>query len=713
MNAGIDWLCLSLPSSLLFSSLFWSDVSLLRLSVRSISAWKYMKIKSSFHKHMDLCVFTAASPPSADLETMVTMRDRDIQRLEQEVRRLQRLLQEVQERSANHVALLQQQLANKSQHIERLQAKLQSQQDYEKIKTELRSLRTLMQTTDDVSVFSPPSDVRIVSVDNDRVIQTEVKTPEFHPSVGKEEVLNESSSSSSSSLSLQSFIKEECDSGGDDDGCEFDTTRLAQQVKEALQRLNIGQRVFGHYVLGLSQGTVSDILARPKPWSKLTSRGKEPFLRMKHFLSDEHSIRTLSVIQERLRGILVPCVRPPDVNSDDVIRKILDQSRLQMLDGDDDDDGGSDGDASDNVIRNILQQAKHEMQTPATNDTCDAPVRQEEEDYGTLEPSVQSPVDFVQSIIQKVKCELDEDSEPSVSPCSISRSFQTLPADPDQRAQVFSRSEENTETRERPRSCPTAVSSSFELQSLDLDTFSITQRVKETLMINNIGQRVFGEEVLGLTQSSVSELLSHPKPWTKLSLKGKENFVRMHLWLQDPQKVQKLNAIKKMDQRARLKRSLIGSDCDSHRTLDARGHRFCDGWGRCDVIKKPRVILSPQERETLMAAYQTEPYPSPYTVERLAAQLGLQTSTVSNWFYNHRSRIRRDGFSEPLQTRTFQNPAASRPVSDSLVRIKQEPSDGDTEEDADLQREQHSHVSVGVQSVMSVKREKTEDLSDL
>ncbi|KAL0194395.1 hypothetical protein M9458_012691, partial [Cirrhinus mrigala] len=133
------------------------------------------------------------------------------------------------------------------------------------------------------------------------VIQTEVKTPEFHPSIGKEEVLNESSSSSSSSLRLQSFIKEECDSGGEDEGCEFDTTRLAQQVKEALQRLNIGQRVFGHYVLGLSQGTVSDILARPKPWSKLTSRGREPFLRMKHFLSDEHSIRTLSVIQERLR----------------------------------------------------------------------------------------------------------------------------------------------------------------------------------------------------------------------------------------------------------------------------------------------------------------------------------------------------------------------------------------------------------------------------
>ncbi|KAL0194396.1 hypothetical protein M9458_012692, partial [Cirrhinus mrigala] len=146
-------------------------------------------------------------------------------------------------------------------------------------------------------------------------------------------------------------------------------------------------------------------------------------------------------------------------------------------DDDDDDDEGSrsqrDGDTSDDVIRNILQQAKHEMQTPATNHS---PVQQEEEDYGTPEHNVQSPADFVQSIIQKVKCELDEDAEPSVSPCSISRSFQTLPVDPDQRMPVFSRSEEDMETRERPRSCPTAVSSSFELQSLDLDTFSITRR---------------------------------------------------------------------------------------------------------------------------------------------------------------------------------------------------------------------------------------------
>ncbi|XP_059403205.1 homeobox protein cut-like 2 [Carassius carassius] len=387
---------------------------------------------------------------------------------------------------------------------------------------------------------------------------------------------------------------------------------------------------------------------------------------MKHFLSDQHSIRTLSDIQERLRGVFVPWVGPADVSSDD-------------------------------VIRNILQQAKHEMHT--TNGSSEAPLQEEEEeDDGALEPSVQSPADFVQSIIQKVKCELDEDTDPSVSPSSVSRSFQTLPVDPDQRTQVFNGSKVKTETRQRPRSCP--ISSSCELQSLELDTFSITQRVKEALTVNNIGQRVFGEEVLGLTQSSVSELLSHPKPWTKLSLKGKENFIRMHLWLQDPQNIQKLNAMKKMDQRARLKRALIGSDCESHRTLDARGRWFCDHWGRCEVMKRPRVIFSAQEREALIAVYQTEPYPSPHTIERLAAQLGLHSSTVSNWFYNYRSRSRRDGFSEPVQTGTFQNPVSSGPVSASSVRIKPEPSDRQMEEDTDLQREEHDHVFT------SVKREK-------
>lgn len=70
------------------------------------------------------------------------------------------------------------------------------------------------------------------------------------------------------------------------------------------------------------------------------------------------------------------------------------------------------------------------------------------------------------------------------------------------------------------------------------------------------GQRLFGETILGLTQGSVSDLLSRPKPWRKLSLKGREPFVRMQLWLNDPHNVEKLRAMKKMEKKGRDLESL-------------------------------------------------------------------------------------------------------------------------------------------------------------
>jgi len=76
----------------------------------------------------------------------------------------------------------------------------------------------------------------------------------------------------------------------------------------------------------------------------------------------------------------------------------------------------------------------------------------------------------------------------------------------------------------------------------ELDTQAITARVKEVLQLNNLGQKLFGEAVLELSQGSVSELLSKPKPWHMLSLKGREPFVKMQIWLNDPLGVQKLHA---------------------------------------------------------------------------------------------------------------------------------------------------------------------------
>lgn len=53
-------------------------------------------------------------------------------------------------------------------------------------------------------------------------------------------------------------------------------------------------------------------------------------------------------------------------------------------------------------------------------------------------------------------------------------------------------------------------------------------------------------------------------------------------------------------------------------------------------IKKPRVVLAPEEKEALRKAYQLEPYPSQQTIELLSFQLNLKTNTVVNWFHNYR-----------------------------------------------------------------------------
>lgn len=60
-----------------------------------------------------------------------------------------------------------------------------------------------------------------------------------------------------------------------------------------LSQFSISQRLFGENVLGLSQGSVSDLLARPKPWSMLTQKGREPFIRMKIFSEDPEAVKKL------------------------------------------------------------------------------------------------------------------------------------------------------------------------------------------------------------------------------------------------------------------------------------------------------------------------------------------------------------------------------------------------------------------------------------
>lgn len=76
-----------------------------------------------------------------------------------------------------------------------------------------------------------------------------------------------------------------------------------------------------------------------------------------------------------------------------------------------------------------------------------------------------------------------------------------------------------------------------------LDTLQISRRVRELLSIHNIGQRLFAKYILGLSQGTVSELLSKPKPWDKLTEKGRDSYRKMHAWAADDAAVMLLKSL--------------------------------------------------------------------------------------------------------------------------------------------------------------------------
>jgi hypothetical protein len=79
----------------------------------------------------------------------------------------------------------------------------------------------------------------------------------------------------------------------------LNTADIAQKVRDLLSLHNIGQRIFAKYILGLSQGTVSELLSKPKHWDKLTEKGRESYRKMFSWSCSEQSINALKAISPR------------------------------------------------------------------------------------------------------------------------------------------------------------------------------------------------------------------------------------------------------------------------------------------------------------------------------------------------------------------------------------------------------------------------------
>lgn len=98
---------------------------------------------------------------------------------------------------------------------------------------------------------------------------------------------------------------------------EVNTKEVAQRITTELKRYSIPQAIFAQRVLCRSQGTLSDLLRNPKPWSKLKS-GRETFRRMWKWLQEPEFQRmsALRLAGERSLGKAPFCFHPLNVVCD-------------------------------------------------------------------------------------------------------------------------------------------------------------------------------------------------------------------------------------------------------------------------------------------------------------------------------------------------------------------------------------------------------------
>ena len=88
-------------------------------------------------------------------------------------------------------------------------------------------------------------------------------------------------------------MKTQTDHADDADSNALNTADVAQFVRHVLITRNVGQRQFARGVLNLSQGTVSELLAKPKPWDRLSEKGRESYRRMYQWAVDQTGTTSL------------------------------------------------------------------------------------------------------------------------------------------------------------------------------------------------------------------------------------------------------------------------------------------------------------------------------------------------------------------------------------------------------------------------------------
>lgn len=168
-----------------------------------------------------------------------------------------------------------------------------------------------------------------------------------------------------------------------------------------------------------------------------------------------------------------------------------------------------------------------------------------------------------------------------------------------------------------------------------------------------------------------------------LSIKGREPFIRMQLWLADTNNVDRLQVLKNERREANKRRRSTGpgvqdnsSDTSSNDTSEFYTSNS-PGPGSVGSVgappnKKQRVLFSEEQKEALRLAFALDPYPNVATIEFLASELRLSTRTITNWFHNHRMRLKQQvphggPNMDPVPSRENQTGAPFDPIQFRLL----------------------------------------------
>ncbi|KAG7481559.1 hypothetical protein MATL_G00067990 [Megalops atlanticus] len=185
-------------------------------------------------------------------------------------------------------------------------------------------------------------------------------------------------------------------------------------------------------------------------------------------------------------------------------------------------------------------------------------------------------------------------------------------------------------SRDRPPSSSgTQGTNSGQLE--EINTKEVAQRITAELKRYSIPQAIFAQRVLCRSQGTLSDLLRNPKPWSKLK-SGRETFRRMWKWLQEPE-FQRMSALR-----------LAGEFCKQDETSQRLMFSACKrkeqepNKDRSNTPKKSRLVFTDLQRRTLLAIFKENKRPSKEMQLTISQQLGLELTTVSNFFMNARRR---------------------------------------------------------------------------